>query len=111
VTNPIARRYATALFDVVRKIDGVERAEQDLAALKTLLASNPELESAFASAAIPPAKKRAVIDALFVDGDARTMIVLARGEKDRELRRAMLQKLSMMDSPDAVEFLNQQLEN
>lgn len=64
MTNPIARRYATALFDVVRKIDGVERAEQDLAALKALLASNPELAAAFASAAIPPAKKRAVVDAL-----------------------------------------------
>ncbi len=55
--------------------------------------------------------KHAVIDALFVDEDARTMIVLARGEKDRELRRSMLQKLSMMDSPDALEFLSKQLDN
>jgi len=60
VTNPIARRYATALFDVVGKINGVERAEQDLAALKALLASNPELAAAFASAAIPPRASNSV---------------------------------------------------
>ena len=64
MTNPIARRYAAALFDVVRKINGVERAEQDLAALKALLTSNPELAAVFSSAAIPPQKKRAVVDAL-----------------------------------------------
>jgi F-type H+-transporting ATPase subunit delta len=64
VTNPIARRYATALFDVVRKINGVERTEQDLVALKALLTSNSELAAVFSSAAIPPQKKRAVVDAL-----------------------------------------------
>ena len=78
----IARRYATALFDVVRKSGGVERAEQDLLAVKALLASNPELRQALASGAVPLQKKRAAIEAIVAQSGmsaevGRTLLLLA----------------------------------
>lgn len=82
MTNPIARRYATALFDVVRKTNGVERAEQDLVSLTSWLDGHRELAAAFESAAIPPARKRALVDALIAQSGmsaevGRTLTLLA----------------------------------
>ena len=36
---------------------------------------------------------------------------MARGEKDPELRREAVQKLALMDSEEAMEFLLEQLED
>jgi hypothetical protein len=55
--------------------------------------------------------KGAVLDALFVQGNARSLIELARGETDRELRREALQKLSIMGTPEALDFLLEALED
>jgi hypothetical protein len=49
--------------------------------------------------------RRAVIDGLFFHGNADTLVSLARGETNPTLRRELVQKLSMMKSPAAVEFL------
>jgi hypothetical protein len=52
-----------------------------------------------------PSLRRAVIDALFVQDNARALIEIFRAEKDRVLRREIVEKLSQMDSEEASEFL------
>jgi hypothetical protein len=54
--------------------------------------------------------KKKVIEAFFIQGNAQALIEVARAEKDRSLRREALEKLSLMDSEEAMEFLLKQLE-
>jgi HEAT repeat protein len=54
--------------------------------------------------------KSAVIEALFVNGGAQALIDIFRQEKDRELKREALQKLSMMDDDEASSLLMEILE-
>jgi hypothetical protein len=49
--------------------------------------------------------KEAVINGLFVMGNAKAMIDLARKETNREMKREILQKLSVMGSDDAVAYM------
>lgn len=49
--------------------------------------------------------KRAVIDGLFVSGNASALVTLARKESDRELKRRMVEKLALMDSREAQEYM------
>jgi len=82
-----AARYARALFDVTRKerLDG-EVVLRDLAAFAGLVKEHPELGRAFANPAIPPARKRAVVEQLLAlhpvaPPVARLLAMLA--ERDR----------------------------
>lgn len=52
-----------------------------------------------------PSLRRAVIDALFVQDNAHALIDIFRAEKDREMRREIVEKLSQMDSEEAAGFL------
>jgi HEAT repeat protein len=52
-----------------------------------------------------PEVRRAVINGLFLQGNAKSLVALARKEKDREMRKEIVQKLSLINSPDATEFL------
>ncbi len=49
--------------------------------------------------------KRAVINALFVAGDAKPLIDIARQETDPTLRKAAVERLSLMKSKEATDFL------
>jgi HEAT repeat protein len=49
--------------------------------------------------------KEAAIDALFIQQNAETLVALARKETDRELRGRIVQKLSLMRSPAARDYL------
>lgn len=49
--------------------------------------------------------RTAVLDALFVQGNARALIEIAKTEKDRPLRRSAVEKLSLMNSKEASEYL------
>lgn len=49
--------------------------------------------------------RRAAIEALFIQNDAPALIEIFRAEKDREMRREIVQRLSMMRSDEATEFL------
>ena len=51
------------------------------------------------------AVKRAVINALFVQGNAESMVALARKESSAEMKREMVQKLSLMKSKVATDYL------
>ena len=53
--------------------------------------------------------REAVLNAFFIQDNAPALIEVARGEKNPALRRAALQKLSMMSSPAATEFLLEHL--
>jgi hypothetical protein len=54
--------------------------------------------------------KRAVIEGLFVQDNARALIDLAKKETNRELKRDALQKLSVMNNKDAIDYMLQILD-
>jgi hypothetical protein len=70
---------------------GLMRAGDDLVKLYTPDAS-PEI-------------KRAVAQGLFIGGNATRLVELARAEKDPAMKRSLVQKLSMMKSPAATDYL------
>jgi F-type H+-transporting ATPase subunit delta len=82
----IARRYATALFDVARANKIEDRAGTDLAALAAVIAGHEELRKVLSSPAVPPARKRALMDALVKAsgpvGDEVGRLVAMLGERD-----------------------------
>lgn len=49
-----------------------------------------------------PGDKRKVLEAFMIQGDAKTLLALFRAEKDPEMKKAMLQLLSVMDDPEAT---------
>lgn len=99
----VARRYAAALFDVVAKSGDVDGAERELRALADLVAGHEELATIFATPLVPPARKRALAEAILTkaggvsDHVARLVLLLA----DRD-RLASLGDLAEMFSARAM---------
>jgi F-type H+-transporting ATPase subunit delta len=60
----VARRYASALADVVMKTGETETVRAELKAWEQMIAGNAELENAFANPSIAAARKQAVLKAL-----------------------------------------------
>jgi len=60
----VARRYATALADVVMKNGETDSVRSELKIWEQLIAGNLELESAFGNPSIAAAKKEAVLEGL-----------------------------------------------
>jgi HEAT repeat protein len=52
-----------------------------------------------------PAVKRAVLDAYFVQGNAKALIDIAKTEQDQSLKRAAVEKLSVMGGKDAGDYM------
>jgi hypothetical protein len=52
-----------------------------------------------------PEVKKSVIKSLFIQGNARTLVDLARKETDRGLKRDIVSKLSLMNSKVAADYL------
>ena len=83
----VARRYATALFDVARKSGAEKRVGEQLTAFADLVAGHADLQRAFENPAIPVTAKKALVTALVdASGDVtaevkRTVVLLA--ERDR----------------------------
>ena len=76
-----ARRYASALFEVVQKTGRVDAALRDLTGLRDLIAGHDLLRKVFETPAVPASRKRAMIDALLSAGGA--------GEEVRRLLQMM----------------------
>ena len=55
--------------------------------------------------------REAVIQAFFVQGNARALIDIAKTEKNRDLRNEALQKLSVMNNKEARDYLLQFLDD
>ena len=53
--------------------------------------------------------RRAVIHALFLQNNAQTLVDLARKETDRELKKEIVSKLSIMNSKEAIDYLMEYL--
>ncbi len=51
------------------------------------------------------ATKKKVINALFLHGAGKEMVALARKETNPELRKALIQKMSLMSSPEITEYM------
>ena len=100
----VARRYASALFDVTDKSGVVDRADRDLQALLGLLADHSELARVFESPAIPASRKRAIVEALFpLIGPAGEVqrLVLMLADRDRlmllpEIAAGFTERLNQM---------------
>lgn len=82
----IARRYATALFDVARTQKIEDRADQEVSALAALIAGHQELRTVLSSPAVQPARKRALMVALLKASgpvsDEVGRLVAMLGERD-----------------------------
>ena len=49
--------------------------------------------------------KKAVVDALFVAGDAHDLVALARAEKDPSAKRTIVGKLAVMHNKEATDYM------
>jgi F-type H+-transporting ATPase subunit delta len=63
-SRAIARRYANALFDVAKKAGRLDHAERELSAFAATLDEHEDLRRAFEAPAVPPQKKRALLESL-----------------------------------------------
>ncbi|HET7293456.1 MAG TPA: HEAT repeat domain-containing protein [Vicinamibacteria bacterium] len=73
---------------------GINAEPPSGAILRGLYAAEKDLET-----------RKAVLEALFIQDDARGLIEIARAEKDPALRRAAVEKLSVMDSREAQDYM------
>jgi HEAT repeat protein len=73
---------------------GMVGGEDSLAALTNIYNSHNDL----------PTKKR-VINAMFLHNAGKEMVALARKETNPELKRAWLQKMSLMSSPEITDYM------
>ena len=62
------------------------------------------LTSIYASDATPDVRK-AVVNALFIQNNAGALVSLARNEKNSEMKKDIVSKLSMMKSKEATDYL------
>lgn len=56
-----------------------------------------------------PEVRRAVVQALFIQGDAKMLVDLARAEKDPTMKKDIVEKLSLMHAKEATDFLMEYL--
>ena len=54
--------------------------------------------------------KEEVLNAFFLQGNAVALVAIARGEKDPELKKAAVSKLSLMHSKEATDYLMELLQ-
>jgi hypothetical protein len=66
--------------------------------------ASDELARLYARETAPEVKKR-IINGLFVARDATRLVELAKAEKDLELKKEIVQKLSLMKSKEATDYL------
>ncbi|HET9184148.1 MAG TPA: tetratricopeptide repeat protein [Candidatus Angelobacter sp.] len=75
---------------------GMVGGEGSMAALTKIYNSHSDL-----------ATKRRVINAMFLHGSAKEMVAMARKETNPELKRDWIQKLSLMNSPEVTEYMQE----
>jgi HEAT repeat protein len=85
--DPELRRTAIQSLGMMGRTDSTE-------ALTSIYAADQSLEI-----------RKAVVQALFIQHQAKTLVDLARAEKNPELKKDIVTKLSMMRSKDATDYL------
>jgi len=73
---------------------GVFGGREGSTALVSIYESQTDLET-----------KKEVINALFISGAAKQMVELARKETNPELKKALVQKMALMSSPEITEYM------
>jgi hypothetical protein len=86
-TDPRLRR------DAIQKL-GLTGEAKSAAVLKQLYASEKDGEI-----------KRTILNAFFIQGNAATLVEIARAERDPALKREAVQKLSLMQSKEAADYM------
>jgi hypothetical protein len=76
---------------------GLVESQKSAAALRSLYASGDA------------SVRKAVLEAFFVQQNARALIDLFKTEKDREVRREIVRYLSLMDSEEAEQFISRSM--
>jgi HEAT repeat protein len=74
---------------------GIGDSQQATAALKSIYTGSAD-----------PGMRQAAIQGLFIQNNAKALIELYRAEKDPRMRSEIVKQLSLMDSPEAEEFLS-----
>jgi len=49
--------------------------------------------------------RRAAMEALFIRGDAPDLVAIAKGTSDADTRKSAVEKLSLMDSKEARDYM------
>ena len=83
-----------AVLDKAINTLGLVGGEESLATLAKLYGSQADI-----------ATKKKVINALFLHGAGKEMVALARKETNPELKKALIQKMSLMSSPEITEYM------
>jgi HEAT repeat protein len=73
---------------------GLVGGEHTVDTLLSIYNTSPDMET-----------KKHVINALFLHGAAKPMVAMARKETNPELKRAWIQKLSLMGGPDVTDYM------
>lgn len=83
----LARRYAAALFDVVRVKGDLENAGRELSDFSALIAGHDQLRKVFETPGVPAQKKRGVVEALLAQSGGVspevTRLLLLLADRDR----------------------------
>jgi HEAT repeat protein len=114
-TLEVKKRIIQAMFigGNADKLNEIATTEQNLDLRVTAIRNlgllgggrtGPMLVSIYQSDARPDVR-RAVINALFVQNNAKALVDLARQEKDKDLKHDIVQKLSIMHNKDATDYL------
>jgi F-type H+-transporting ATPase subunit delta len=61
----ISQRYAKALFELAQEMKILDRVNQDMSLVQSVVAENPELKRLLASPVVPPRRKSQVLKAIF----------------------------------------------
>ena len=49
--------------------------------------------------------RKAIVNSLFIQRDAKALVDLARAEKDPSLKKEIVSKLSVMKAPEATDYM------
>ena len=82
------------VLDKAIKTLGMVGGPESLTALTNIYNSHSDVET-----------RKSVITAMFLHGAAKEMVAMARKETNPELKKAWIQKLSLMNSPDVTEYM------
>jgi len=86
-----------------QKLLEVARTERDLGLLGGDQTGN-ELVSMYSSS-MDPQTKKAVLDALFIQGNAHALVGIARKESDPAMKKEIVSKLALMNSKESTDYM------
>jgi HEAT repeat protein len=114
----VAVLESLAIADDTEGLIKLLRAEKDAdlraAAIHSLSINGDSVGAAYLQSLYPNGtytEKNAIIESMMVMDDAKGLIALLKQETDPELRREMVQMLTVMDTDESTEFLFEMLEN